>query len=427
MNFPRQAQNRNAKSGQVLVMFVVMIPVLLCFTGLAVDLGRAYVTKTTLSKAVDSAALAAMNNLNLGQTEALEIAQSAFNVNYGPTPPSVSIVYSTDSNNNKLVTVSASTTISTIFLGLVSGTKTVTVGDSAQATRNPLVMSLILDKSGSMEQNGGEQALPGAVKNFISFFDDTQDHVADVSFSTLANVDVAMTQPFISSIESAVNRMDFGGGTNSYAAMLDAQTEIQNSGVTGANVRKVAVFFTDGWANMLQDNLACTSPTKTNKNPAAVPMLYGGCDPGDTSLGYCTGEVFMFTTTGTQTTCPNLGFTTTAGTTNDTSATFPSQEYGTQKALYPVNPTGMTNVANDADYRTVQLADTMRTQNIVVYAIGLGTGINQSFLQQVANDPAASTYNSSEPAGEAVFAPDSSQLEAVFQVIASKILLRLTQ
>ncbi|MFZ0660166.1 MAG: pilus assembly protein TadG-related protein, partial [Candidatus Binataceae bacterium] len=377
MNLPRRAQNKAIKSGQVLVMFTVMIPVLICFAGLAVDLGRAYVTKTTMSKAVDAAALAAMNNLNLGQTEALLIAQNAFNANYGSNPPAVSIVYSTDSNNNMIVNVSASTTMNTIFLGLVSGTKTVTVGDSAQATRNPLVMSLILDKSGSMEQNGGEQALPGAVKSFISYFNDSTDHVAEISFSTMANVDVAMSQPFISAIDSAVNAMQFGGGTNSYAAMLDGQTQIQDAPNLGTNERKVVVFFTDGWANMLQDSLACTTPTKGDPNPAAVPMLYGGCDPGDTSLGYCSGEVFMFTSTGTQTTCPNLGFTSsTSGTTTDKSATFPAQDTGTQEALYPVNPTGMTNVATDADYRTVQLADTMRTQNVVVYAIGLGSAIN---------------------------------------------------
>ncbi|MGB6555027.1 MAG: hypothetical protein WBE78_16170, partial [Candidatus Binataceae bacterium] len=136
---------------------------------------------------------------------------------------------------------------------------------------------------------------------------------------------------------------------------------------------------------------------------------------------------FMFTSTGTQTDCPNLGFNSTGGTTTDSSATFPAQDTGKQEALYPVNPTGMTNVATDADYRTVQLADTMRTQNVVVYAIGLGSAINQSFLQQVANDPAASTYNSSEPQGEAVFAPNSTQLEAVFNTIAAKIQLRLTQ
>jgi hypothetical protein len=57
----------------------------------------------------------------------------------------------------------------------------------------------------------------------------------------------------------------------------------------------------------------------------------------------------------------------------------------------------------------------------------LGSAINKPFLQQVANDPASSTYNASQPVGEAVFAPTTAELDSVFNVIASKILLRLTQ
>lgn len=430
MNRTRQAKSRRFKSGQVMALFVVMIPVLLCFTGLAVDLGRAYITKTTLSKAVDAAALAAMNNLNLGQSEALTIAQSAFNANFGSNPPAVSIAYSTDSNNNMLVNVSAATSINTIFIGLLSGVKVMNVSSSAQATRNPLVMSLVLDQSYSMTQNGGEQALPPAVKSFIAQFDDSQDHVADINFATIASVPVAMAQPFISKIEQSVNSMQFGSGpdgqrTNSYAGMEDAQTQISGAPISGPNVRKVVVFFTDGWSNILQDNLTCA----TGKGAQPTAMLYCGCDPGDYSLNLCSGVFFFDPTTGTQEACSAFGAdgsSPTSGTVNSTAA-FPSQQTGGSVTLFPATVTGMTNCATDADYRTVQLANAMRKQNIVVYSIGLGNAINQPFLQQVANDPASSTYDSTQPVGEAVFAPNSSQLQAVFNVIAAKILLRLTQ
>jgi len=69
----------------------------------------------------------------------------------------------------------------------------------------------------------------------------------------------------------------------------------------------------------------------------------------------------------------------------------------------------------------------MRSQGIVVYSIGLGDKISEAFLQQVANDPASSTFNPNEPVGQAVFAPTASDLNAVFQSIASEILLRLSQ
>jgi hypothetical protein len=74
----------------------------------------------------------------------------------------------------------------------------------------------------------------------------------------------------------------------------------------------------------------------------------------------------------------------------------------------------------------------MRAEGITVYAIGLGTSIDQAFLQQIANDPASSTYNPSQPVGIAAFASScpsqqcTIQLQQVFQTIAAKIMLRLT-
>ena len=47
------------ESGVVLFYLAALLFVLLAFSGLAVDLGRAYVVKAHLSKAVDGAALAA--------------------------------------------------------------------------------------------------------------------------------------------------------------------------------------------------------------------------------------------------------------------------------------------------------------------------------------------------------------------------------
>jgi len=406
-----------------------MLPVFLATAGLTIDLGNAYLTKTTLSKAIDAAALAAMQNLNLGQSQATTIAQNAFDANYGPNPPAVSIVFSKDASNNMLVNVTSTTTVNVLFFRVLSGSKTLPVTSSAQATRNPLVMSLVLDQSYSMTQNGGQQALPPAVDNFITYFDDTEDYVADINFATLSSVPVAMTQPFVSKIQSAVNSMPFGSGpngqrTNSFAGMQNGQSQILTAPISGPNVRKVVVFFTDGWANIIQDNLACTSGSSVT-----TPMLYCGCDPGDDSLGLCQG-VFFFNTAGSQVSCPALGFTAGSGTSSGngtvSSATFPSQQYG-REALYPGIPTGMTNCANDADYRTVQLANALRAQNVTVYSIGLGDAINEPFLQEVANDPASPAFNSSQPVGEAVFAPNSSQLNSVFQQIASNILLRLTQ
>ena len=65
-----QRKINRSEHGQILVLLSVLIPLLIIFVGLSLDLGLAYVTKTTLSKSVDAAALAAMRNLNQGQSVA---------------------------------------------------------------------------------------------------------------------------------------------------------------------------------------------------------------------------------------------------------------------------------------------------------------------------------------------------------------------
>ena len=315
------------------------------------------------------------------------------------SPPAFNVAITTDANNNAVVNVNATATINTFFLGLVPGLGTLQVSSGAQTTRPKLIMSLVLDKSGSMNLNGGAQALPPAVDNFLTYFDNANDQIADVSFSSVASVDVPMGTNFLNPITHAVNKMPFGGATYSQAGLLYGQTQINSVTVpAGENVVKVAVFFTDGWANTVEDTLNC---------PPSTLLNYGGCAPPEAAVGWCSGIYFMNPTNGNGTSC---------GATQ-----FPSQVAG------GMEPLTENNIANDAMYRAVQVANSMRAQGMVIYSIGLGDKISQAFLQQIANDPASSTFNASEPVGQAVFAPTANDLDAVFQSIASEILLRLSQ
>jgi len=192
----RSSISRRCQRAQIFLLFAISLPVLMAFAGLAIDLGFAFLTRANLSKAVDAAALAAMRNYSLGQTQATAIAQSVFNTNYGSgfgrdsAPPVLNISLSTDANNNAVVNVNATVSINTFFLRVLSGLNTLQIASNAQATRPKLIMSLVLDKSGSMNKNGGAQALPPAVDNFLTYFDNNTDEVADVSFSSVASVDV---------------------------------------------------------------------------------------------------------------------------------------------------------------------------------------------------------------------------------------------
>ncbi len=124
-----QGKNRKNEHGQIFVILALVIPLLLIFTAFSVDFGMAYITKTTLGKAVDAAALAAMKNLSAGQTTAAKDATAVFNANYQsipglgtpvvPTMANNGISWGADSYGNTTVTVSATATINTYFLGVM--------------------------------------------------------------------------------------------------------------------------------------------------------------------------------------------------------------------------------------------------------------------------------------------------------------------
>ncbi|MCX6907058.1 MAG: hypothetical protein NTY01_03335, partial [Verrucomicrobia bacterium] len=95
---------------------------------------------------------------------------------------------------------------------------------------------------------------------------------------------------------------------------------------------------------------------------------------------------------------------------------------GTTKTVSP------SNIRNEGDLRTLSRANEIRAAGQLVYCVGLGGGsVDVDMLKKAANTPDSSTYNPNQPVGECVIASSASELQLVFQQIASKILLRLTR
>lgn len=399
------------ESGQIMVLFILLLPLLLLFVGFGIDFGFGYLAKAKLAKASDATALAIMRNLGRGQTTATAIGQSEFALNYNAnwslnaSAPSVSITYSSDSYGDPIVNVSASVKIRTFFIGL-AGFKTLTVADSSQATRPPVILSLVLDKSGSMTLNGGSTALPPSVQDFLGYFLEGTDRLGEISFSSIATQDVAISKTFQTPIQNSLKNMTFGGATYAQGGLLGSQSQVTGVSSPPPNAVKVVVFFTDGWANTNQDKLKGSL------------VNYGGCSPVEAAVNWCNAFFCLDPNNGN-----TISYTTgSTGNCNGTS-TFTAQDPSIR------NPAQLNwnNVSTDAKYRAVQLANSMRTQGITVYSIGLGDKIDSTYLQELANDPASPLYDSSQPSGLAEFAPTASDLDTAFQTIASKILLRLTQ
>ena len=140
--------------------------------------------------------------------------------NLSVTTPTPNICFSPDVNNNTIVAVNATASINTYFIRIADffggNFNTLSVGATAQAQRNPLIMSLILDVSYSMTENGGSTALAPAVENFIEDFDpgdnDTIDWVSVVTFGTFANVNLANTQPLKGPVDTVMGTNFWAGG-----------------------------------------------------------------------------------------------------------------------------------------------------------------------------------------------------------------------
>lgn len=304
------------------------------------------------------------------------------------------------------------------------------------ASRRKVIMSLVLDRSGSMTSDGGGAALQSAVPTFIGLFNNLLDEAALVSFADNGEVDVPIGHNFITPITNAVGTMPFGGGTfgtgagnqsilSPTAGAPMSLADLQNDSVVvnpGQKVVKVMVYFTDGLMNTVQDNFNC---------PNQVLLNYGGFDTqggqyGDifdpnsktTIFGTASSSGFPYDSRGDI--CKNSrGINVT---------TFTSQIDGSQKTLL------QANITHEAEYRAIYTANAMRTESPIptyIYMIGLGTAVNpatQAFLAQLANDPAYPTYIPSQPAGQFFYIPNcpsptcTAELKAAFQAIAFKLL-----
>jgi len=349
-----------------------------------------------------------MRNLYQGENQARAIATAAFTANYGhpawdagPVTPTVTFSIDTTTGQRAL-NITASSTINTFFIRLLPQWRTLQVNAYAQTTRARLIMSLSLDNSYSMQLNGGAAALPGAVTQFINYFDDTFDTVGMVDFAAAVTNQIAIARPFKTSIINGVNNLinmgtytfSVGGLTNAYAQIVSVPTNVNE------NVVKVCVFFTDGQANTIQD----TFRLSTNLPPKFTLLNYRGPSQITDFFNPTNGNPWTFSGINK---VPKLFYSHTLGST---------QSISTAK------------VTADAETRCYEIANAMRASGIFVYCIGLGNkDIDETFLQQVANDPNVHGYVPTAYDGVAVIAPSAAELKQAFDLIASKVLLRLSQ
>src|SRR5262245_40655058 len=254
----KRALLKNEK-GMVLVYMAGVITVLLLFSGLAVDTGRAYVVKAQLSKALDGAALGAARNMNSGDptAEATRIFNANFPAGYmGSTltsGPTVGLLTDAATGRN-VVTVSATASVPTTFMRGGNCAQAV-ANRSAEATGRMVDLSLVIDVSGSIGSKW--PAVRDAAKSFISSCDAAHDRVALTTFSNGATVIDQMPSSRGFNKSQVVGDVPTnlpGGSTLMVEGLYRGWDELRSVPSGQQSGLRVLVLFTDGASNGVPAN-----------------------------------------------------------------------------------------------------------------------------------------------------------------------------
>jgi Flp pilus assembly protein TadG len=442
----------NNQKGAIIVIFALTLIVLIGFAALGTEVGKWYLTRAELSKAVDAAALAGAANISNPNidipTLARDFGMENFQAGYlGTETGNRSVAFTATVQEGGKLTVTG-TTSSLAILARVFGVNQVATAATGVAQKNNVEIMMVLDRSGSM--SGTPIAdLKKAAKGFLDYYQDTQDEdkIGLVSFATGVRVNYALNHNFYSPIQNAINAMSATGATNAEDALSQAGAAFADqTPVAPANrVQQYIVFFTDGRPTAFRSTFVRNGSTPYD----AVVCVTGNCDSSSDSLysqmGYPDTETWYNTstlspeptgdglrTTGTNKTVCQTGGAGYINTRWGSFSAYPVSTLGAEK--YPnycgmgdsgSTVTGVSNrtllngqngyICKTARQMAIDHASALKARYVKIYAIGLGN-VDSTFLSSVAS---GSDYVS--------IAPNSSELESIFKKIAKDIKLRLVQ
>jgi Flp pilus assembly protein TadG len=269
-------RRRLAQKGVSLVVGTAAMVLLIPSAGLSIDAALLYYTKTRLQGAVDGAALGAARALSLGSTPAQQTTnakQDAVNWFYANFPTTLwetsntqmdqtMVTVQDDPNNTRLrdVSVSANTTVPTIFMRWFNMTSTV-VAATGTASRRDVVAMMIIDRSGSMNSNNGCTNMRSAAKLFTGQFAAGRDQIGMVEFGDTSWVDSSPNTDFqtvlgytsgASSGSGLIDTISCGDNTGTAQAISLAYNELYKMSLPGAF--NFLMFFTDGIPNSVTLN-----------------------------------------------------------------------------------------------------------------------------------------------------------------------------
>lgn len=467
----RRRATRPKESGIAVVYATLTMLFLIPFIGLAIDAGVAFVIKTRLSIAVDSACLAAARSLSRGLTLAAQESSAratALRYFYANFPPGdwrttgedpVVLIEETGSRM-RTVTVNAVRTAPLYFLPLI-GEHYADVGVVGQASRRDSNVILVLDRSQSMADSNSVQPMKNAAISFAQQFANGKDRMGLVVFNMAVSETMQPTMNFLSSspsITSRINSIVADGGTNATGALNAAYQMLLDINEPGAV--NAIVFFTDGHPSALTANynnrrengeldLIKDSSGCHNKDSDRIGAISFGGSPRS-STTYLWG-IYQHSRSSITEKGTNGGFAISnlngCAMRNDMSrmrddiARMPYKDlWGNNTsgvlAGYTVHHDTLTNPMMSNAIRNTVLDQARKirsnaTLRPVIYAIGLSVvsgdmALDEVFMKNIANTEDSTGYDPDHASGLYIYVPvdgqQSTGLQEAFQRIASEIL-----
>jgi Mg-chelatase subunit ChlD len=444
------------------LLCLAFIPVV----GLAIDGSLAYLMRLKISTAADAAALAGARALSVGAdqtaqtTSAETVAQATFNAdmgtgNWGATTITESTSVTINNTSHlRSVTVSASASLPTMFMGVL-GTKATEIAFTSTAQRRDVNIMLVLDHSGSM--SGVLGSMQADAVDFVNMFASGRDRLGLVTFAGSPFLAFAPSTSFQTANPNVPALIDelttYNGGTNTAQAIWMAYQQLV--ALNQPKAENVIVIFTDGLANNFTANfltpknlIAAAAGCKNLIRPltgvigsdTGETVVFGLFNPTATSINQPTETMSAPNTNGCANISNNGRLNTSIGSYltglpskdingNSTNGTGTIGQYAPVN-LSQVNPVNVTNAGLNAFDDAANRIRRDAALKPTIYAIGLGNnpGLppDQVLLARVANDPGSASYNSAQPAGLSVFSPTIAQLNSAFNRVAFQV-LRLSQ
>jgi len=444
----------NNQKGAIIVIFALTLIVLIGFAALGTEVGKWYLTRAELSKAVDAAALAGAANISNPNIDVPTLARDFgienFRAGYLGTETGVdetgkdkSVAFTATVQEGGKLTVTGRTS-SFAILARFFGVDQVAVAATGVAQKNKVEIMMVLDRSGSMDGNPIRD-LKEAAQGFLEYYKDTQDEdrIGLVSFATGVSFR-ALANNFYTPITNSINSMSATGATNAEDAIAQAGAAfVDQTGVAPANrIQQYIIFFTDGRPTAFRSMF-----TRNGSINDAVVCVTGNCDRDSDSMysqmGHYNNETWYNTSTlspgptgdgkptsgNPRTVCKN-GSTRYENTKWGSFSAYPLSGYGAEDCdINNVYDSGDNRrpldgkngyICKTARQMAIDHASAAKAKLVKIYAIGLGN-VDESFLNAV-----ASTTNDSS-SDYVYITPDSNELKSIFNKIAKDIKLRLVQ